>query len=420
VSRRFFTGYQWRYLFTDLDCVTTTFAEGIVSNRAVVLGLGAAEAITGTVVPDDPRINTIWDDGYPKVAPLKRIAWAFRRDGSGETLWQPRAAGIIQQPSDHADDTVPVAEFTAYGPRSILAARPVLISTGSGFTLPGQNAAGGSWFLDPDTPSGYMTGDQIALTVLYNSILSDGPCFIDAGPDFGGTAFWAGTVETTDEIPVNAQNGVMVADIWKQLEDAGNCEIILTPVYDPVNRSGITHDLSVYRMAGVERPEAIFAWDRLNRSVANIERMHDATPGSFFNRVQYFAGQGGFPVPPDGPLDNAESIDAFGVYWSTNFQPNLQQPNPDGADVLAAAEQALQLVKQGKRTMTITPIPERAPIPITGYMIGDRVPIYASARLRVTADGYQRVQTLPIQIDDDGIEHVNGFVATPDFATVGS
>jgi hypothetical protein len=321
VSRRFFTGYPWRYLFTDLDCVTTTFAEGIVSNRAVVLGLGAAEAITGTVVPDDPRINTIWDDGYPKVAPLKRIAWAFRRDGSGETLWQPRAAGIIQQPSDHADDTVPVAEFTAYGPRSILAARPVLISTGSGFTLPGQNAAGGSWF---------------------------------------------------------------------------------------------------YRMAGVERPEAIFAWDRLNRSVANIERMHDATPGSFFNRVQYFAGQGGFPVPPDGPLDNAESIDAFGVYWSTNFQPNLQQPNPDGADVLAAAEQALQLVKQGKRTMTITPIPERAPIPITGYMIGDRVPIYASARLRVTADGYQRVQTLPIQIDDDGIEHVNGFVATPDFATVGS
>jgi len=173
-------------------------------------------------------------------------------------------------------------------------------------------------------------------------------------------------------------------------------------------------------MAGEERPQAIFGWDRLNRCVANIERMHDATPGNFFNRIQLFAGQGGFPVPPDGPLDNAESIDAFGVYWSTNFQPNLQQPNPDGAAVLAVAEQALEMVKQGKRTMTITPIPERAPIPITGYTVGDRVPIYASARLRVTADGYQRVQTLPIQIDDDGIEHVNGFVATPDFRTVGS
>jgi hypothetical protein len=43
-------------------------------------------------------------------------------------------------------------------------------------------------------------------------------------------------------------------------------------------------------------------------------------------------------------------------------------------------------------------------VPLRDYTIGDRVNVHASKRLRVTADGLQRVQTIPIQITDDGIE----------------
>jgi hypothetical protein len=415
VGTRFFRGFQWRYLFTDLNCITTTFAEGIVSQRSVLLSLGQAEVITGKVVPDDPRVNTIWDDAYPKVAPSKRIVWAFRRDGSGETLWRPRAAGILMQPEDQADANLPVSTFTAYGPRKLLAGRAVQFGAATGpFSLPGPDSP---VFLDPAHPGQFMTGDQIALTVLQATINADGPCFIDAGPSYGGSSFWAGTIETTDPIGITAQAGSTVADIWQQLEDAGNCDIVLTPVYDPVNRPGITHDLSIYRIAGEDRPAAVFGWDRLNRCVANIDRMHDATPGSFFNRGVGYAGQGGAPVPAAGTLDNGDSITAFGVYWAQNFQPGMQLNDPTGAAVLKFMRQQLVLAKQGKRTMTITPIPERSPIPLLAYGLGDRVPIYASDRLRVTADGYQRVQSIPFQIDDNGIEHVTGFVASADYRT---
>jgi hypothetical protein len=153
----------------------------------------------------------------------------------------------------------------------------------------------------------------------------------------------------------------------------------------------------------------------LNRAVAQIERMHDGTPGSFFNKVQYFAGQGGPPVPLTGPLVNAESVAAFGSYWAQQFFPALTNTDPTGAAVLALARQALVLAKQGKRTLTVTPTPERAPVPFLAYDVGDRVPVYASSRLRVTADGLQRVQGMPIQIGDDDIERIGGLLCSPDW-----
>jgi hypothetical protein len=409
-ASRFFRGYEWRYVFTDLAGTITTYAEGIVRDRSVVLSLGEAEVISGRVNSDDPRVNTIFTDGYPNVAPSKRIVYAFRREGDTPP-WNPRGAGILMQPEDQAADSAPVSTFVAYGPRRLLSARPVTATDGSSYSLPGPD---GYTFLDISTHT-WMTGDQIALTVLKNTILSDGFCFIDAGVAWGGTAFWAGTIETTDPIAVNAQAGTSVADIWDQLEQAGNCDLVLTPIYDPVNRPGYTHELSIYRLAGQEQPAAIFAWDRLNRSVTSIDRMHDATPGSFFNRAVGYAGQGGAPVPAVGTLDNAASIAAFGVYWSQQFATNMQLNDPTGAAVLAFMEQQMRLVKQGKRTVTMTPIPDRSPIPLIAYGVGDRVKVYASRRLRVTADGYQRVQTIPFQIDDNGIEHVPGLLCSPDW-----
>lgn len=409
---RFFRGYQWRYLFTDLDGAITTYASGLVNQRSVVLTLGEAETISGTIIaPDDARVNTLSADGYPHVAPTKRIVWAFRREG-GTPPWVPRAAGILMLPQDQGGDTVPVSTFVAYGPRKLLEARTVYQWLGgSDYQIPGPD---GLNFVDLTTHD-WLTGDQIALTVLRNSILADGPCHIDAGTDWGGTEFWNGTIETTDPIAVNAQAGSKVAEVWKQLEDAGNCDIVLTPVWDPINRPGYTHELSIYQIAGTEQHNSIFGWDRLNRAAAAIDRMHDATPGQFFNRALGYAGQGGAPIPTSGTIDNAASISDFGVYWAQQFFTDAQISDPTGAAVLGLIQQGLRLAKQGKRTLTITPIPERAPVPLVAYGVGDRVFAYASKRLRVVSEGAQRVQSIPFAIDDDGIEHVNGLLCSPDF-----
>ena len=143
--------------------------------------------------------------------------------------------------------------------------------------------------------------------------------------------------------------------------------------------------------------------------------MHDATPGQFFNLVQYFAGQGGSPVPPS-PLTNPASITDFGRYWATQFFPSQTNSDPLSASVFALAQQALILAKQGKRTFTMDPIPERAPVWRRDYNLGDRVQVHTSNRLRVAADGLQRVQAIPIQINDDGAyESIASLLVTADY-----
>lgn len=400
-ASRFFEGYQWRFLFTDLGCVTTTWANGLLSSRAISKTLGQPTTIEAQVVSDDPRVNTIFSDGFPLVAQSNRLVFAFRREG-GTPPWVCRAAGILMSPEDQGTTDIATSHFTAYDPRQLLAGRPCTNADG---TLPGSL---GLNFLG-------VTGDTIVTTLLERTILNEGGCFIDAGVDHGGTLYWTGTIETTDPIDFTVQQGTMVGEAWSTLEQTGNLDIVLTPIYDPVRRPGYTHELSIYRMAGSEKPGAVFGWDRLNRAVAQIDRMHDGTPGAFFNKVQYYAGQGGSPVPITGPLVNAESVAAFGSYWAQQFFPALTSVDPTGAAVLALAAQALVLAKQGKRTLTITPTPERAPVALLDYDVGDRIPVYASDRLRVTADGLQRVQGIPIQINDDGIEQIGGLLCSPDW-----
>lgn len=408
-SGAFFVGYPWRFFVTDLKIVTTTWADYLMRNRKVTRTLGAATPIECDVTPDDFRVNGIWDDGYPRIAQSNRIIYAFRRDGPDDEPWQPRAAGIIMAVEDEGDVDVPLTHLTAYDPRKLLEARPVLKPDGS---LPGQQ---GGYPL-------FTTADVVVGTVLANTIAYDGGVFIDAGVAYGGTADWAGTIETCGEVNYIAQAGEFVADTWDNLEGGGLCDIILTPIYDPTrtitvdgNVYHFTHDLSIYNLAGRDRYNALFSWDALNKSLAKAARMHDATPGQFFDVVQYFAGQGGFPVP-SSPLENAAAIAVFGRYWATQFFPSQTNSDPLSASVFALAQQALVLAKQGKRTFTMDPIPERAPIWHSDYDLGDRVEVHTSNRLRVAADGLQRVQGIPIQINDDGAyESIASLLVTPDY-----
>lgn len=408
-SARFFEGYQWRFLFANIPTpdadipsiggITTTWCDGLLTNRQIALTLDQASVITAAVWPDDPRVNLLFpSDSTPLVAPNNRLLYAFRREG-GTPKWVCRAAGLLLNTEDQADADVPLTHLTAYDPWKYLEGRPAMNANGE---LPGTQ--GFSWFA--------TRGDAIICQLLQNTINGQGFCFVDAGVPFGGTAFYGGTIEATNQINFQVQQGTMVADAWTQLCDTGNLDIVLTPIYD-TRRPGYTHELNIYKLAGAEKPSAPFSWDKLSRSATTIDRMHDGTPGNFVNIVQYFVGQGGFPAPLQ---TNPASLGAYLAYWSQQFFPN--QAVSTGAAVLAMAQQALTLGKQGRRTTTLNPTPERSPIPFIDYDVGDRVPVNASSRLRIASAGYQRVQAIPITIDDDGIEHVDALLLSPDFREI--
>jgi hypothetical protein len=426
---RFFDGYQWRFIFADIPTpgsggatggATTTWANGLITNRQIVLTLDDSSVISGDVWPDDRQVNEIAADGYPLVAQTKRIVYAFRREGAGSVPrpagysstapWVIRAAGILMLPEDQADTDVPLTHFTAYDPWKLLEARPAVTNAD---TLPDAYGfhSWGTWGL---------RGDQViggALKSTINSSLG-GFAFIDAGTTYGGTSHWGGTIENCAQIIVDVQQGMSVADVWRQVIDAGCADIILTPIYDPVNRPGYTHELSIYNLAGNQQPTAVVSWDQLNRSASNIDRLHDATPGNFANVVQYYVGSGGPPAPIQ--INNAAVAD-FGYYWSTQFFPS--QSIPSGEVVAALAQQALYMSRQGKRSVTLNLTPERSPITFLDYNLADFIPVYATKRLRVAmTDSFAadpiaafRVQTIPITITDDGTEEVTGLLVSPDW-----
>ena len=252
-ASRFFVGYPYRFIVTDLDIVTTTWADDLMRNRKITETLGIAAVIEADVSPDDFRVNGIWDDGFPRIAQSNRIIHAFRRDGPPEEPWTIAEAGIIMQVEDEGDVDVPLTHLTAYNPRKLLEARPVMQPDGS---LP--------------LTAGYQlfdTADVVVGTVLANTINNQGGVFIDAGVTYGGTSDWGGTIETCGEVNYIAQPGEFVADTWDNIEGGGLCDIILTPIYDPTRTITVdavvyhfTHELSIFNRAGVDQYDALFCW----------------------------------------------------------------------------------------------------------------------------------------------------------------
>lgn len=393
--------------------VTTTWANGLLTNRQIVETLDQSTAITCDVWPDDEQVNEIAFDGFPLIAQTKRLVYCLRREGRrtvGMTVkgpWWCRAAGVIMVPEDQGDADVPLTHLAAYDAWKVLEGRPCMDATGQ---LAGPY---GFQFLA-------QRGNEIICALLKNTITSPlgGFCFIDAGAAFGGTTFFGGTIEETNEINYVVQQGSMVADAWTEICNAGLCDIVLTPIYDPINRPGYTHELNIYRLAGDDLPAAVFGWDKMNRSTSSVDRLHDATPGNFSDVVQYYVGQGGPPAPIQ---INAAAVSAFGYYWATQFFPD--QTIPSAALVTSLAMQAITLSKQGKRTFVMNPTPERSPVPFLDYNLGDRVAVYTTKRLRVpTSDDFSsepvaafRVQAIPINITDDGIEQVQSLLVSPDW-----
>jgi hypothetical protein len=388
----------WRFVVLDLVTFETlSFLDVVATGRAVNYTLDAPTQAQLVVPSDDPEVSIPWPDpdSDPFLTEGSRVLVGMRRDGIYPEVWTPRFSGIIMQLEDTAQSDIAYSHVTAFDPWQYLLSRPVCNADG---TLPGTN---GISFSATDV-------DVIIGTLLANTIANQGMCGIDMGVAYNGTSFYDGTVETCPAVDINFQQGTSVGQAWSQLTAQNDCDIILTPIYDPVNRPGYMVQANVYTQAGTERDDAIFAWDLPSRSLVQISRLQDGTLRA--NKVKFFAGQGGsatggqsIPVQTD-----AASVAKYGEYWRQQFFPG--QTVASIVQLLAASELAIS--KTGRLTVTISPAPERSPIPFDDYWLGDRVPVYASSKLRAPLQGYQRVYGVPLAIADDQTESVQQLLTT--------
>lgn len=400
-------GYRspfWRFVVGDLlTFETLSFLDRLATQRLVTYTLNQAAVAEGVVPSDSPEINIPWpdSDSDPFLTEGSRVLWGFRQEGAldAEPVWQIRFAGIIQKLEDAAQSDNATSKFTAYDPWQYLMSRPVCNADG---TLPG-----------PEGISFTATRiDVIAGTLLNNTIQNQGDVGIDAGLLYGGTGDYTGTIETLDAIDINFAQGTSVGQAWQQLCNAALCDIILEPIYDPINRPTYLVQFNIYAEAGAARDDAIFAWDMPSRSLVGVDRTYSGTERA--NVVKYFAGAGGSAPGGQGIVEKRDtaSVDKFGEYWRQQFFPTQIV----AAAVEALAEAQLELSKNGRITVVFNPAPERSPLPFEDYYLGDRVPVYASSRFRAplpdpnvpTSDqqNYQRVYGIPLTIADDATEQV--------------
>ena len=403
-SQSFPRSPQWRWVMTTLNPQTLTDLTQVATGRKLMYRLNGPAVATATVPSDNPKVN-ILDAGDPFVEEGVRCLLGFRREG-GFPPWVIRYAGIVLLTGDAAESEDADTLVTAYDPWSILDVRPVqCLSAG------------------PDCPNGYLmptggvlpgvngmsfTATQaqvVALTLLRNTIVNDGNAYLDAGATWAGTGFYAGTIEPCDPIDINFQQGLSVGDAWRQVVSTGKCDIILRPIYDPINRPGTLCEVDIYERAGAPRYDAVFGWDSGPRSLVNTNRTKDGTRRA--NRVQFYQDQGGDPVALQS---DAASISRYGAYWYQQFFP----VQTDDVPVESFAELVLELRAQGKTVVTVSPAPERSPVPFQEYYLGDTVPVYASSKFRRTMTGFQRIYGLPVDLDDNGVETVRELLCSVD------
>lgn len=398
-----------RLIVTDLDGVVTTWLTRSLLGASFTSSLLQPATASVALRSNSPEVNRLFTDSDPLVAQSNRLLYILMNEGGNQPFDHCRYAGIIMSPQDQADADAPVTHLSAWDPWQYVMARPFYIDDSG--TLPPQ---GGYRFFG-------VRGGVIVATALKNAILSESVgCFIDAGLTYGGTPHWTGVIEDTPELDLNVQQGMSVGDVWNAVIAAGDpsggpggCDIVLQPIYDPGSdiaptRPGFLAQFSVYNVAGTERPSSPLAWGQFTRTSTTADRQHDGTPGAFVNEAYLFAGQGGAPA---GLIDNPASIAKYRPYWAQQFFPS----QPISSVVEALAHQIISLQKQGKRTFTVNPDPMRAAVPFRDYDIGDRIPQLVPSKLRVAATGYQRVQTIPVEINPDGVTRVNALLTCPDW-----
>lgn len=421
---------SWRLIVTNLAGETLTTLDKRAKDRAFLFSLNAPATHTGLVPSDDPEINipSPDPDSPAFVSHNTRLVYGLRRErrhGTSPEPWLCRFGGILMTTEDVAADA-PTTRYTAYDPWQYLMARPALNPDS---TFP---TSAGIRYTD-------ARASDIAVELLANTIAVNGDVFIDASD--------VGLIEDTDVIDglTKFDQGLSVGEAWQQLCDTGTIDIVLNPIYDPIGRPGKLCELVISKQAGQVRYDAVFGWDRAGRNLTELSRLIDGT--RLANKIKMFTGSGkGIPFQTD-----PDSVSTYGEYWSQQFSLGKQE-QVSFALLLALAQ--LQIRKNGGRTITFTPAPELSPLALLDYELGDYVALWASRAFReplgidydslaalavsisgpptegetLTAEitdetataggvGYQRVFAIPITLDDDGVERVEGILTASDTAS---
>lgn len=394
----------WRFLVTDLSGAGLTLLDKLASERTVTPTLNDPSQITGTVPSDNPEVNRLHTDGYPFVAEGVRQLYCFRRESDVVPNWIIRATGLMLQVGDAAASDDARTRFTAFDPWQYLYYLPCCVPGGE---LGEAGLLGPEGFTYPDGTS----GSEIIEDLIDNWLDYWDANFPTAPASTRQFFTNIGDIEATAPFTngYKIEGGQSMGQVFADLAATGTLDIIFSPFYDST-QPGIMSELFVYSQAppgigaGVFNWAAIFAWDRPGRSLVGADDFFDGTQRA--NAINMFNGQGG---PSVGVQLNPDSIDIYGPYFAQQFFPAQTQKQA----VIAIAQEQLALRSLYKQTLTVNPATLRAPSPFTDYGLGDRVPVYASNRMRQEITGFQRIFGIPISIDDNGVETVNQLIVGP-------
>ncbi len=392
-----------RIFITDKDSQTLSILDHRSTQRQFLFTLNNPAYHTGQVASDDNEINLPWPDADSpaNLTNNRRLLWALQKWEGYFPPYQPIFGGIVTIAEDQGADA-PTTRYTAHDPWQYMMSRPVRDpDTGA---LPGVDGL--------KFPDGAL-GSDIALALLETTQAVEGETHIlfdtvfDSSPLVGGITF---------------DQGTSVGEAWQQLCNTGTMDITLQPIYDPTVSPGKVCYFNVWPLnegeaAGNILYDIVMAWDLPGHSLMTINRLVDGT--RLANQIQFFAGQGGVPV---NLQSDSASVAAYGSYYSQQFFPGTQDRRL--VTLLALAE--LEARKNGGRSITFDPAPERVEQPFKDYNLRDYLPVWASRNLREPlgvdydsfdannpgASGYQRIYAIPLNVDDNGVATVTGLLTS--------
>lgn len=404
-TQRVFADLPVRTFVTDKDSRTLSILDRRATDRQFLFTLNQPAYHTFQVASDDVEINRPFPDADSpaNLTNNRRLLFALQRIQGADPPYQPLFGGIIMTPEDQGADT-PTTRATVYDAWQYMMSRPVRDpETGD---LPGPN---GLTFA-----SGSLASD-IALGLLQITEIEDGETHIE---------WYSGDIEPSDPLPstITFDAGLSVGEAWQQLCNTGTIDIHLDPIYEPIDLPGKINRLRIVAQsagtaAGPILYNDIMGWDKGGRSLMGVNRLVDGT--RLANKIAYFAGQGGAAVPVQ---TDATSVAAFGVYFAQQFFPGSN----DITTIALLAVTELAIRRNGARSISLDPAPERVGLPRPHELLGSYVPVWASRNLREPlgidydafdadnpgASGYQRIYAVPVAVDNNGVTRLTGVLTS--------
>lgn len=402
---RLFADYPWRVVVTTMNSGVITYFDNRATDRQFLFTLNGPAYHTGQVASDDTEVNrpytAVGDPAY--LTNNRRLIYALRRELHASPPYVCRFGGIVMPLEDQGADAT-TTRYTAYDPWQLMYSRPAR-NPDTGALI----REAGIKYAAEDAPR----ASEIALDMLATSEAQDGESHIDYTTD-------PSLIEATPVLDVafTIDQAQSVGEVWDNLVATGTIDIELRPFYDP-NRPGKVCELRIKRLMGQTRFNTVIGWDIANHSALEMNRTIDRLA----NKVRFMSGAASKATTQE----DAQSVIDNGAYW-------VQQVLGGGehqakADLLALAEMLIR--RNGERVLTFNPIADRNGYnPLVDYRLGDFLPVWASQNLREPigvdyaaaliapnfpgAAGYQRVYGIPLTIDDNGVQTVEGLIASQD------